>query len=401
MEQLESFRKEVKTWLEENCPPSMRSGSEADANSVTDEVWGGRNAVYKNPDSKIWLDKMGAKGWTMPTVPKEYGGGGLSREETKVLNEELFAIGAKQALLSFGIWMLAPALLEYANEEQKRLHIPRIIKGEIRWCQGYSEPGSGSDLASLSTKAEDMGDHYLVNGQKVWTSYADKADWIFALVRTGPQEPKHSGISFLLIDMATEGVSTKPITLISGKSPFCETFFDNVKVPKGNLVGEENAGWTIAKALLQHERNFISNFGLAGVSAAGGGGNDVVSLAKKHFGEENGKIANSIFRSDVTTHKMKEHAFGLTLKRAGDEGGKASAVASMFKYYGTEHNKKRHEMMIAAMGSHGIAWDGDEFDEDEKNLTKAWLRTKGNSIEGGTSEVQLNVISKRVLGLPS
>ena len=401
MEQLESFREEVKTWLEENCPPSMRSGSEADANSVTDEVWGGRNAVYKNPDSKIWLDKMGAKGWTMPTVPKEYGGGGLSREETKVLNEELFAIGAKQALLSFGIWMLAPALLEYANEEQKRLHIPRIIKGEIRWCQGYSEPGSGSDLASLSTKAEDMGDHYLVNGQKVWTSYADKADWIFALVRTGPQEPKHSGISFLLIDMATEGVSTKPITLISGKSPFCETFFDNVKVPKENLVGEENAGWTIAKALLQHERNFISNFGLAGVSAGGGGGNDVVSLAKKHFGEENGKIANSIFRSDVTTHKMKEHAFGLTLKRAGDEGGKASAVASMFKYYGTEHNKKRHEMMIAAMGSHGIAWDGDEFDEDEKNLTKAWLRTKGNSIEGGTSEVQLNVISKRVLGLPS
>ena len=173
MEQLESFRKEVKTWLEENCPPSMRSGSEADANSVTDEVWGGRNAVYKNPDSKIWLDKMGAKGWTMPTVPKEYGGGGLSREETKVLNEELFAIGAKQALLSFGIWMLAPALLEYANEEQKRLHIPRIIKGEIRWCQGYSETGSGSDLASLSTKAEDMGDHYLGNGQTVWPSYAD------------------------------------------------------------------------------------------------------------------------------------------------------------------------------------------------------------------------------------
>ena len=399
MEHLESFRAEVKEWLEENCPPSMRTGAKVDASSATDEVWGGRNAVYKNPESKLWLDRMGAKGWTMPTVAKEYGGGGLSKEETKILNEELWAIGAKQALLSFGIWMLAPALLEYASEEQKRLHIPRIIKGEIRWCQGYSEPGSGSDLASLSTKAEDMGDHYLVNGQKVWTSYADQADWIFALVRTGPQEPKHTGISFLLIDMATEGVSTKPITLISGKSPFCETFFDNVKVPKENLVGEVNAGWTIAKALLQHERNFISNFGLAG--AASGGGNDVVTLAKKHFGEKDGKIANGIFRSDVTTHKMKEHAFGLTLKRAGDEGGKASAVASMFKYYGTEHNKKRHEMMIAAMGSNGVAWDGDEDDQEEKDLTKAWLRTKGNSIEGGTSEVQLNVISKRVLGLPS
>ena len=401
MENLETFRAEVKEWLEENCPPSMRSGTAVDASTASDEVWGGRKAVYKNPDSKLWLDRMGAKGWTMPTVPKEYGGGGLNKEETKILNEELWAIGAKQALLSFGVWMLAPALLEYASEEQKRLHIPKIIKGEIRWCQGYSEPGSGSDLASLSTKAEDMGDHYLVNGQKVWTSYADKADWIFALVRTGPQEPKHSGISFLLIDMDTEGVSTKPITLISGKSPFCETFFDNVKVPKENLVGEENAGWTIAKALLQHERNFISNFGLAGAASGSGGGNDVVSLAKKHFGEEDGKIANSLFRSDVIMHKMKEHAFGLTLKRAGDEGGKASAVASMFKYYGTEHNKKRHELMIAAMGSHGVGWDGNEFDEDEKNLTKAWLRTKGNSIEGGTSEVQLNVISKRVLDLPS
>ena len=398
MEHLEAFRAEVKEWLEENCPPSMRTGSNVDASTATDEVWGGRNAVYKNPESKLWLDRMGAKGWTMPTVAKEYGGGGLTKEETKILNEELWAIGAKQALLSFGIWMLAPALLEYASEEQKRLHIPRIIKGEIRWCQGYSEPGSGSDLASLSTKAEDMGDHYLVNGQKVWTSYADQADWIFALVRTGPQEPKHSGISFLLIDMATEGVSTKPITLISGKSPFCETFFDNVKVPKENLVGEENAGWTIAKKLLQHERAFISNFGLA---AGMGSNRDIVSIAKKHLGEENGKIKNSFYRSEISSHKIKEHAFGLTLKRAGDEGGKASATASMFKLYGTEHNKKRHELMVAASGVNGVAWDGDEFDDGDKNLTRAWLRTKGNSIEGGTSEVQLNVISKRVLGLPT
>ena len=199
------------------------------------------------------------------------------------------AIGARAPLLSFGIWMLAPVLLEYGNEAQKREHLPKIIKGEIRWCQGYSEPGSGSDLASLATKAEDMGDHFLVNGQKVWTSYADKADWIFALVRTGPKEPKHNGISFLLIDMENPGVSTKPITLISGKSPFCETFFDNVEVPKENLVGELNAGWTIAKKLLQHERKFISNFGLA---AGMGSKKDVVSLAKKHFGEDEGKISN-------------------------------------------------------------------------------------------------------------
>jgi|TARA_B110000438_G_scaffold294024_1_gene334753 alkylation response protein AidB-like acyl-CoA dehydrogenase len=374
----------------------MKKG--ADPEIPVDEVWGGRKAVYKNPDSKVWLERMGSKGWTMPTVPKEYGGGGLSKEEVKVLNEEMFIIGTRSPLLSFGIWMLAPVLLEYGTEAQKKEHLPKIIKGEIRWCQGYSEPGSGSDLASLATKAEDKGDHFLVNGQKVWTSYADKADWIFALVRTGPMEPKHDGISFLLIDMETEGVSTKPITLISGKSPFCETFFDDVKASKDNLIGELNNGWTIAKALLQHERAFISNFGLA---SAMGSGKDLISIAKKHLGEKDGKINNGFYRSEIASHKIKEHAFGLTLKRAGDEGGKASATASMFKLYGTEHNKKRHELMVAAMGTDGIAWDGDEFDQEDKDLTRAWLRTKGNSLEGGTSEVQLNVISKRVLGLPS
>ena len=396
MSELDNFRQEVKDWLKENCPSSMQNG--ADPKTPVDEVWGGRKAVYKNPDSKIWLERMGSKGWTMPTVSKEYGGGGLSKDEVKILNEEMFMIGAKAPLLSFGIWMLAPVLLEYGTEEQKKEHLPKIIKGEIGWCQGYSEPGSGSDLASLATKAEDMGDHFLVNGQKVWTSYADKADWIFALVRTGPKEPKHDGISFLLIDMETPGVSTKPITLISGKSPFCETFFDNVKASKDNLIGELNAGWAIAKALLQHERAFISNFGLA---AAMGSGKDLVSIAKKHVGEENGKISNSFYRCEIASHKIKEHAFGLTLKRAGDEGGKASATASMFKLYGTEHNKKRHELMVSAMGVDGVAWDGDEFDKEDKDLTRAWLRTKGNSLEGGTSEVQLNVISKRVLGLPS
>ena len=394
MSNLEAFRQEVREWLEENCPPSMRTPLVPE-----EEVWGGRNAQYVNPESKLWLERMGKKGWTAPSLPTEYGGGGLDRDQTKILHQELYKIKARPALNSFGIWMLAPCIIEFGSEEQKREHLPKIIKGEIRWCQGYSEPGSGSDLASLSTKAEDMGDHYLVNGQKVWTSYADKADWIFALVRTGPQEPKHSGISFLLIDMATKGVSTKPITLISGKSPFCETFFDDVKAPKENLVGVENSGWTIAKKLLQHERNFISNFGLAGGGT--GSGADVVSIAKKYLGENNGKIAHPSHRDNITLHKMKEHAFGLTLQRSGDEGGKASAASSMFKYYGTEHNKDRYELMISSMGNKGLGWSEQGFSDDEQAITKAWLRTKANSIEGGTSEVQLNVISRRVLDLPS
>ena len=393
MTDLAVFRDETRNWLEENCPPEMKKPM-----TPHGMTWGGRNCKFTHPDQELWLKRLGEKGWTAPTWPKEYGGGGLNFDENKILAEEMNKMGTRMPLASFGLWMLGPALLEYASEEQKMEHIPKIIKGEIRWCQGYSEPGSGSDLASLKTKAVEDGDNYVVNGQKVWTSYANECDMIFTLVRTGPQEPKHDGISFLLIDMETAGVSTKPITLISGKSPFCETFFDNVEVPKENLIGELNSGWTIAKKLLQHERAFISNFGLA---SGMGSKRDIVSIAKKHLGEEGGKIKNGYYRSEITNHKIKEHAFGLTLKRAGDEGGKASATASMFKLYGTEHNKKRHELMIAASGINGVAWDGDEFDEDDKNLTRAWLRTKGNSIEGGTSEVQLNVISKRVLELPN
>ena len=240
MENLDQFRKDTKAWLEENCPPEMRKPM-----GPGDVVWGGRNCKFPHPDAKLWLERMGEKGWTCPTWPKEYGGGGLSFDENKILQEELMAIKARPALSSFGIWMLGPALLEFASEEQKKKYIPEIVKGEIRWCQGYSEPGSGSDLASLKTKAEDKGDHFVVNGQKVWTSYADDCDMIFTLVRTGPQEPKHDGISFLLIDMDQPGVTTKPIKLISGKSPFCETFFDNAVVPKENLVSELNKGWDV------------------------------------------------------------------------------------------------------------------------------------------------------------
>jgi alkylation response protein AidB-like acyl-CoA dehydrogenase len=248
MSELETFRAETRAWLEENCPASIRTPM-----PEREMPWGGRNASYPNPDTKVWMDNMASKGWTAPTWPAEYGGGGLSKEENKILQEELARIKARPALTSFGLWMLGPALLEFASEEQKKKYIGEIVRGEIRWCQGYSEPGAGSDLAGLQTKAEDKGDHYLVNGQKVWTSYADQCDWIFCLVRTD-NSVKHDGISFLLIDMDDAGVEARPIKLISGSSPFCETFLTDVKVPKENLVGELNKGWTIAKRLLEHER---------------------------------------------------------------------------------------------------------------------------------------------------
>ena len=393
MSDLQEFREDTHNWLEANCPPEMRKPG--------DVCWGGRNPSFSHPDQKIWLDRMAEKGWTCPTWPSEYGGGGLSKEENKILQEELGAIGARMALGSFGIWMLGPALLEFATEEQKLEHLPAIVKGEFWWCQGYSEPGSGSDLASLSTKAVEHGDNYVVNGQKIWTSNADKADKIFCLVRTGPQEPKHDGISFLLIDMDQPGVTTKPIKLISGKSPFCETFFDDATAPKKDLVGGLNKGWTVAKRLLEHERTMISAMGLSGGGEKRSG---LADMSKKYAGvDSKNRISETALRAKVAKHDLNSRAFGLTMQRVGEETkvGSPSPAAAMAKYYGTEHNKLRYELMLEAMGTQGIGWDGESFSMEELAITKEWLRSKANSIEGGTSEVQLNVISKRILGLPS
>ena len=250
---LAAFRAETRAWLIANCPATMRTPMSED-----DEVWGGRRPVFDHPDQKTWLERMAARGWTAPTWPREYGGGGLSPAEALVLSEEMRSLGCRRPLKSFGVWMLGPVLLEFASEEQKLEHIPRIVRGEIRWCQGYSEPGAGSDLASLAARAVPDGQDFVVSGHKIWTSHADRSDWMFCLVRTDPSAPKHDGISFLLIDMASPGITVRPIRLISGSSPFCETFFDEVRVPKKNLVGRPGAGWTIAKRLLQHERALIS-----------------------------------------------------------------------------------------------------------------------------------------------
>ena len=396
MADLEQFRAEVRSWLEENCPESMRTPM-----PDNETVWGGRHATYKNPDSKLWMERMAAKGWTVPTWPKEYGGGGLSNKEAAVLAQEMRRLRCRPPLSSFGIWMLGPALLEFATEEQKQKYLPPIARGEIRWCQGYSEPNAGSDLASLQTSAVLEGDHFVVNGQKVWTSYADKADWIFCLVRTD-KATKHDGISFLLFDMESPGVTARPIQLISGASPFCETFFENVRVPRDQLVGPMNGGWTIAKRLLQHEREMISGMGLGGDLGGESSGSSIEAMAKKYAGEENGRIADPAIRDAVARHKMKGRAFALTVRRAAEEAkaGGMGAASSMFKYYGTEHNKSRFELMLKILGGAALGWEGDGFSPRELGITRQWLRSKGNSIEGGTSEVQLNVIAKRVLGLP-
>jgi alkylation response protein AidB-like acyl-CoA dehydrogenase len=389
--ELEAFRAETRAWLEENFPPSMKGRTDI-ANSEA--------PVPVEGDYKLWKARMGAKGWGVPTWPTQYGGGGLSAPEVRVLREEMARIGAWNPIGGMGVMMFGPTLLEYGTEEQKQRHIPPIVRGELRWCQGYSEPGAGSDLASLQTKAEDKGDHFLVNGSKIWTSGAQYADWCFCLTRTDPSK-KHEGISFLLIDMRTPGVEPRPILLISGSSPFCETFFTDVKVPKENLMGPLNGGWTVGKRLLQHERN-----GLSG----GGDGRPrhdpkvVRETAKKYIGlDDRGRLADSDFRTRLVQHEMDAKAYALTIQRVALEGRNSngpSAATSIMKNANSKIGTDHCELMVEAMGQRGLGWDGEDFTSEERAAQRAYLRIKSSTIAGGSYEIQNNIISKRILGLP-
>jgi acyl-CoA dehydrogenase len=386
MPDLETFRSEIRAWLEANCPAEMRQPVKSDA----DVCWGGRKFVFQSEAQKQWMEVCAAKGYTVPDWPKAYGGAGLTPQETKIFRQEMARIGARPPLSSFGIWMLGPALLKFGTEEQKVHYLNQVAKGEIRWCQGYSEPGSGSDLVSMQTYGEDKGDHWVVNGQKIWTSYADEADWIFCLVRTDKSN-KYQGISFLLFDMETPGVSTKPIKLISGNSPFCETFFDNVVVPKHQIVGEVNRGWDVAKYLLGHEREMIS-----GAGAGGDGGMSGIGAAMREVLAEEPVLRAQMALFDVDNLTFRAHG-----ERFMDEwktGQAHPAYSNLMKYVGTELNKRRNELVMAIGGSNALEWESERSNGGAK--ARGWLRTKANSIEGGTSEVMLNVVAKRILEMP-
>ena len=398
-DKLDAFRTEVRDWLKANYPAELRDSA---AKTDPEAGWGGQAFIGSDDPQIVWMRRVAEKGWTAPTWPAAYGGGGLSSAEARVLDQELSKGGYRTPLASFGIWMLGPVLLEYGDEAQKQEHLPKIIKGEIRWCQGYSEPGAGSDLAALATKCEDKGDHYLINGSKIWTSYANKADWCFCLVRTDATV-KHGGISFVLIDMKTPGVETRPIKLISGDSPFCETFFTDVKVPKERLVGKVNGGWEIAKRLLQYERQNISG-GFGGGGGAGGTAGDLGQIAKTYIGtDETGALDDADLRTRITKNKMDFQSFYMTIARVAAESRASngpSAATSIIKYAAATLAQERSELMVETMGNQGLGWEGDDFTPGEILATHGWLRSKGNSIEGGTSEVNVNVVAKRVLGLP-
>ena len=391
MSEIAEFRSEVRGWLAENCPEGAKGPGQIAVGSTKIEL---------EPDVALWLERCAEKGFTAPTWPTEFGGGGLSTAQAKVFYEEMGNIGARMPLGGMGMTMIGPTLLEYGTQAQKERHMPKIIRGEVQWCQGYSEPNAGSDLAALNSKADDKGDHFVINGQKVWTSGAATADWMFALVRTDPDAPKHEGISFVLLTMDQPGVTVKPIRLISGSSPFGETFFDDAIADKDNLVGELNKGWSVGKRLLQYERSGIG--GLNGGARPTQPGSGLVEIASNYVGEREGKIDDSAIREKVTTLNMNRAAFRLTAQRANAENksGTPGAATSIFKLYGAALQQDGAELKRELMGFKGLGVGGTEFSEMEITSVEEWLHTKATTIYGGCNEIQANIISKRVLGLP-
>ncbi len=385
------FRTQTRAWLEDNCPDEMRALS---------FHWEDAASIYGSDAADTWRERMAERGWIAPTWPVEYGGGGLNRQEARILNEEMARIKATPASSGMGLAMIGPTLLEFGTEEQKQRHLPNICNGTVTWCQGYSEPGAGSDLASLQTKAEINGDHFVINGQKIWTSGAQFADWMFALVRTDATAAKHDGISFVLLDMHQPGVTVKPIQLISGSSPFCETFLDDATARRDDLIGELNRGWTVGKRLLQFERS-----GIGGMDAGGDEqpANPFAEVAKRYHGAHDGRIADHDAREKILHHSMMDRAFQLTASRVGQEnlsGKTLGATTSIFKLVGSSLARYSDELKSELMGISGVGWEGDGFSSDELLATRSWLHSRAVTIYGGTNEIQMNIISKRVLGLP-
>ncbi|RED16202.1 acyl-CoA dehydrogenase family protein [Parasphingopyxis lamellibrachiae] len=387
-ESLENFRTEVRDWLTDNFDPALK-GRHNPLGMVD-------GPTDMSPDMVAWRKALGERGFGTPSWPKEYGGAGLSPKEVAILDEEMRNVGAYNPIGGLAIGMFAPTLMEYGTEEQKLKWLPPLSDGSMRGCQGYSEPGAGSDLANVQSFAEDKGDHYLINGQKTWQSGGQWADFCFGLFRTDKAH-KHDGITFILVDMNSPGVERRPIKMISGASPFCETFFTDVKVPKENRVGEEGKGWTIGKRLLQFERAGIGGGGARGMLRS------LADHAKQYVElNDNGEIVDQVLRQKIIKHEMAVRNFMGTVGRARREAraqGGPSATSSVLKNVGAKLAQERSDLMVEAMGMQGLGWEGEGFDANELKATRTWLWNRAVTIYGGSTEIQNNIISKRVLGM--
>jgi alkylation response protein AidB-like acyl-CoA dehydrogenase len=391
---LEDFRTETRTWLEQNCPDGAKGAGQTPLGSKSIEL---------EPDVRTWLDRMAKKGWTVPTWPVEYGGAALNNDEYKILIEELKRVGARTPLTGRGVNYIGPTILEFGTNEQKARWLPICARGDGAWAMGYSEPGAGSDLASLATKAVKEGDNYIINGRKTWTSDAVDCDYIFVLVRTSPDKPKHEGISLVLVDMHQQGVTVNPIALISGASPFCETLFEDAIVPVTDLIGGVDRGWTVGKRLLQFERSTHAGINISGSQGGRTEESQLPELVAYYSGKVDGRIADVSIRTWLTQHEMNTHAQQITQRRAIAElqSRAPGFTSSAVKLTNALNIQDGDELLMTAMGNSAYHWDTDSgASEGEVAAVKKWLYQKSLTIAGGTKEVQLNIIAKRVLGLP-
>jgi alkylation response protein AidB-like acyl-CoA dehydrogenase len=389
----DAFRADVRAWLDANLSPALR-----------DKVLNHKR--LNREDYAGWHRLLGARGWSAPAWPKDYGGPGWNATQRHIWDEECASAGAP-AVLPFGVSMVAPVLMKYGTDAQKSRYLPRILDGSDWWCQGYSEPGAGSDLASLRTRAERQGDHYIVNGQKTWTTLGQHADMIFCLVRTDPQAKKQEGISFLLIDMKTPGITVRPIITLDEDHEVNEIFFDDVHVPLANLVGEENRGWTVAKYLLGHERT--------GIARVGQSKRELLFLKRLALGRmKQGKplLHDPLFAAKVAALEIELMALEVTVQRVvatETEGKGPGAEASILKIKGTEVQQALTELMFEAAGPQAAAFDpayleGERDtsitgDDDAAPLAAYYFNFRKTSIYGGSNEIQKNIIAQMMLGL--
>jgi pimeloyl-CoA dehydrogenase large subunit len=386
-----AFRDEVRAFFKDNVPAAMRQ-----------KMIEGRHPTKE--EMVEWYRILNKKGWGVPHWPVQYGGTGWTSVQDYIFNEELQLAPAPQPL-AFGVSMVGPVIYTFGNEAQKQRFLPRIANVDDWWCQGFSEPGAGSDLASLKTKAERRGDKYIVNGQKTWTTLAQYADWIFCLVRTDPAAKKQAGISFLLIDMRTKGISVRPIITIEGGHEVNEVFFDDVEVPVENLVGEENKGWDYAKFLLGNERTGIARVGMSKERIK-----RIKQMAAQVQADGQPVLDNPRFREKLTAVEIELKALEMTqLRVVADEGkhgkGKPNPASSVLKIKGSEIQQATTELLMDVIGPYAAPYDihGEDGSNEAMDWTAqvapSYFNNRKVSIYGGSNEIQRNIICKAVLGL--
>ncbi len=384
----DAFREEVRRWIDQAMPPAIRAKARVDANFEMSEVM-------------EWHTILHGRGWAAPHWPKEVGGPGFDPTERFILSDELELAGAP-ALSPFGLVMVGPLIIQFGSDAQKKRFLPNILSGEDVWCQGYSEPNAGSDLASLRMSAVDDGaGNFVVNGQKTWTTYAQYADWIFCLVRTDPTVKKQAGISFLLVDMKTPGVEVQPMLTLGGTPAFCEAFFDNVKVPKDNLVGPLNGGWTLAKALLGHERTLIAAVGTSRRALR-----RIKRIAASTMLDGKPLLDDPGYRRRIAHLEVRLRGLQMAQYRtlAGAQLGKAPGPeSSILKIRGSEISQECFELAMDIMGHNSMSWFNEEgvVPSIEEWVPSAFCYTRATTIYGGSNEIQRNVIAKYILGLPT